>query len=175
MIKKLVKKAIDGDKNAFSNLILYFQQDLYKIAISRLPQESDAYDAIQETIIAAYSSISKLSNTTSFKSWLIKILINKCNDIYRKQNKVINISFEENDCENYISTDYIENNSNLEFYNLLNLLNENERTILVLHYLEGYSLCEIAQILDTNSNTIRSRLLRAKKKIEDNLKEENYG
>lgn len=175
MIKKLVKEAIAGDKNAFSKLILYFEQDLYKIAISRLSQESDAYDAIQETIISAYSSISNISNTTSFKSWLIKILINKCNDIYRKQNKVINISFEDNDCENYVSTNYIENNSNLEFYNLLNLLNENERTILILHYLEGYNLSEIAKILDTNSNTIRSKLLRAKKKIKDNLKEENYG
>lgn len=167
-MKKLVKQAKNGNKDAFNKLIYYYQNDLYRIAKTRLLQDDDIYDAIQETIISAYKSISKLHNISSFKSWIIKILINNCNNIYTSNNCKKTVPYDSIQYENQIvSHDNL--SSNLEFDNLMNLLNYDERTILVLYYVEGYKSIEIAKILDINENTVRSKILRAKTKIKNNV------
>lgn len=170
MENELVKQAKKGNKQAFEELILLYHQDLYKIAKVKLVLEEDINDAIQETIISAYQSINSLHNVSKFKAWLIKILINKSNEICRKKKRENNISFESIEADKYISQTYnIE--SNLEFYNILECLNIDERTIIVLYYVEGYKPKEISKILHINCNTIRSKLLRSKNKIKNNLKE----
>lgn len=170
MEKELVKKARKGDKKAFEELILYYHKDLYKIAKVRLINEEDINDAIQETIIAAYQSISKLINISKFKAWLIQILINCCNSIYKKRKRENNISYELIDADNYLCEN-CEFGSDLDFYNIISSLNLDERTIIILYYVDGYSTIEISKILNMNNNTVRSKLLRAKNKIKDNLKE----
>ena len=90
----LVKKAQQGDKEAFTELILSLKSDLYKIAKIRLKNDEDVYDAIQETMIVAFSSIKKLKKADSFKPWIIKILINTSKYSYKKTNKNDCISFE---------------------------------------------------------------------------------
>ena len=165
MTNKLVKMAKNGNKEAFNQLIIHYQNDLYRIAKSRLYNEDDVCDAIQETILTAYQSIDKLVKTSSFKAWLIKILINNCNKIYQT-NKNSTSLFTEND----LSLSYgLE--SNLEFLNLMNSLSIDERTIFILYYQDGYSTKEISKILDINHNTVRSKMLRAKSKLENILKE----
>ena len=165
MTDKLVKLAKKGNKEAFYKLIYHFQNDLYRIAKSRLYHEDDVCDAIQETIICAYQSINKLIKVSSFKSWLIKILINNCNKIYQ-ENKTSTSLFTENE----LSTSY-ELDTNIEFLNLMNSLNIDERTICILYYQDGYSTKEISKILNMNHSTVRSKILRAKKKLEISLKE----
>lgn len=165
MTNKLVKMAKAGNKEAFNQLIIHYQNDLYRIAKSRLYNEDDVCDAIQETILATYQSIDKLVKISSFKAWLIKILINNCNKIYQT-NKTSTSLFTEND----LSLSYgLE--SNLEFLNLMNSLSIDERTIFILYYQDGYSTKEISKILDINHNTVRSKMLRAKSKLENILKE----
>ncbi|MBQ7410066.1 MAG: RNA polymerase sigma factor [Clostridia bacterium] len=165
MTNKLVKMAKAGNKEAFNQLIIHYQNDLYRIAKSRLYNEDDVCDAIQETILTAYQSIDKLVKTSSFKAWIIKILINNCNKIYQT-NKTSTSLFTEND----LSLSYgLE--SNLEFLNLMNSLSIDERTIFILYYQDGYSTKEISKILDINHNTVRSKMLRAKSKLENILKE----
>lgn len=170
-INMLIKKAKSGDKQAFSEIISFFEQDLYKIAKTRLKEEEDIYDAIQETIITIYESINKLSKVSSFKSWMIKILINKCNDIYRKNNNFKNVINSISECDNYVSTD-INNDLNIGFDDLIKPLNYEERVIVILYYMEGYKTREISEILKIKHNTVRSMLLRAKSKLKDFLKEE---
>ena len=168
--KKLINKAKTGDKNAFSQIISFINQDLYKIAKTKLSQESDIYDAIQETIIAAYQSINKLSNYYKYKTWIYKILLHKCNDIYRTKYKFNTISYDSNECEKFTSNTYeIENN--IEFNNLLKILNEDEKTIMILYYLENYTSKEISKILNIKEPTVRSKISRAKIKIKENYKE----
>ncbi len=174
MSDELVKKAKNGDVDAFSSLIKKYQKDLYKIAKCRLRLEEDVCDAVQDTLISAYISISKLKNEKYFKTWLIKILINNCNDIYKKKNNNIiyfeNIVFDTDECIN-------EKNSNIDFYNLIDDLDIEERTILVLLYSETYKAKEIAKMLNLNYSTVRSKIKRAKAKLEKKLKEkeDKYG
>lgn len=157
-IEELVYKAKQGDKEAFTYLILQLDDDLYKIAKTRLNNEEDILDAIQETMISAYKSVHKIRNEEFFKTWIIKILINKCNDIY-KNKKAIVISLNESVAGNNISDD------NLNFEFIMKQLNYDERIAMTLYYLERYTTKEISKILKTNENTIKTRISRAKEKI----------
>ena len=89
-LDELILMAQAGDEEAFANMILYIKDDLYKIAKTRIANETDIEDAIQETMIETYKSIKKLNDPNKFKKWVIKILINKCNRIYRRKYKTTN-------------------------------------------------------------------------------------
>ena len=86
-LDELILMAQAGDEVAFASMILYIKDDLYKIAKTRIANETDIEDAIQETMIETYKSIKKLNDPNKFKKWVIKILINKCNRIYRRKYK----------------------------------------------------------------------------------------
>lgn len=167
MDEKLIIKSKNGDVEAFTELILQIRNDLYKIAKTRLVNDADIDDAIQETMIEAYKSIKKLKNNEFFKTWIIKILVNKCNYIYKKKKKYI-ISYEENEMEKYISSEEI-SSDNIDFYLLIKNLKYEERIIIILFYMENYTTKEISKILKMNENTIKTRIARAKSKLKDIL------
>lgn len=160
----------NGDKDAFNKLIFYYQNDLYRIARSRLKNDDDAYDAIQETVLSAYNSINKLINISNFKVWLIRILINKCNDIYKSKNKFRDVSYKLYSEKNYESNSY-QMESNLEINSLMSFLNDEERTILIMYYVQGYKSREIAKCLKIKESAIRMKIFRAKEKLKKNIKE----
>lgn len=165
-MRKIVEKAMNGDKDSFSELINYLKMDLYKIAKVRLKNEDDILDAIQETIISSYKSIKKLNNPDNFKKWIIKILINKCNNIYLEKNNK-NISLEEftNIYEYEDEKDFL----NIEMEDILKYLNDEEKMIITLYYLEDYKSKEIAWLLDMNENTVKTKISRAKNKLKTKL------
>ena len=86
-LEYLVRKAQQGDGNAFIELIETNKQQMYKVARSYLPDEADIADAIQDTVEAAYRTIGYLDQANYFRTWLVRILINKCIDIRRKKQK----------------------------------------------------------------------------------------
>lgn len=166
-MEELVKKAQKGNKEAFTELIYEIRHDLYKIARCRLSCEDDIEDAVQETMIEAFKNIKKLKKEESYKKWVIKILVNKCNRVYNK-NKKRNISFENLELDNtYSHNENYQELDNLDFYLILKDLNYDERMSLILFYLEDYSIKEISKILKTNENTIKTRLKRGKEKIKN--------
>lgn len=163
---ELVLKAKKGDKESFTQLILCIEDEIYKIAKTKLQNDEDVFDAIQETMISAYKSIHELREIKYFKTWFIKILINKCNDIYIKK-KVVTIDINEKEIAN---TDINPITENLDFYMIMNVLNYDERIAITLYYLERFTTKEISILLNTNENTIKSRLSRARNKIKNNYK-----
>ncbi len=173
-MEEIVKKAKQGDNQAFTELIMNLQQDLYKIARTRLSNNDDINEAVQETIIKAYSSIKKLREEKYFKTWIIKILINQCNDIYSKNKKLEYIEYEESKLEENKNDSLKQKINDLDFYILIKNLNYDERIAVILFYLEGFSTKEIGKILKTPEGTIKTRISRARKKLKDLLeKEEN--
>ena len=124
-MEDLVYEARNGNDEAFSELMMSISDDLYKIARIRINNEEDINDAIQETMISVYKSLNKLDDYKKFKFWVIKILVNKCNRIYRKKSKseksleecAINEFIIENSCND------IENNLNF-FWSSKDLTNE---------------------------------------------------
>jgi len=165
-VEDLVEMAIYGNKQAFTQLILNYQQDLYKIALTRLHSEYDIDEAIQETMISAFTNIKNLQDPKKFKNWIIKILINKCNEIYRK--KILKFApLEEIDTYKILDSNNLEIESNLDFYSIIKSLNKKERTTIVLYYCEKYTTKEIAEILNKNENTIKTILRRSKMKLKN--------
>ncbi len=160
-IEDLVEKAKNEDKDAYSKLIVSIQNDLYKVAYSRLKNSEDSKDAVQETIINAYIGIHKLKDNKLFKTWITKILINKCNQTYSKHKRKSEID------EKYVNSnqtiEYFEDN--LDFDTMIDSLDEKAKTIFRLHYEDGLSIKQIASKLKMNENTIKTILSRGRNKI----------
>ncbi|MCI8835195.1 MAG: sigma-70 family RNA polymerase sigma factor [Ruminococcus sp.] len=155
----LVKKAKKKDKTAFVALMERQKIAMYKVAKSYLRSEEDVADAIQETILTCYEKLDSLEKEQYFKTWLIRILINKCKDIQKAG------------CREFLPGQMPEQGGtcmaleNYEFYELLKALDEKYRTVLVLYYAEGFKVREIAQILELEENTVKTRLSRGRKQL----------
>lgn len=169
-MEELVEKAKNDNSDAFTSLILNIEKDLYCIARSKIDNENDIDDIMQETMIIAFLNIKKLKNNSFFKTWVIRILINNCNKFYkRKKHK----SIDENEEINKIGSVEMDL-SNIEFEEFISFLNEDERTILTLYYYLGYTTKEISKILNKREGTICSKISRAKIKIKEKYKGEFY-
>lgn len=168
-MEELVEKAKNNDKRAFSELIIAIEKELYLIAKTKLENDDDIGDAIQETIYKSYKNIKKLRDNSIFKTWTIKILMNECNNIFKKKSKY-STSYEEKEMEKYLATnDKLED---LEFDVLIQNLDTEEKLILTLYYCSKYTIKEISKIAKINENTIKSKMARAKNKIRKQFEEE---
>lgn len=170
-MEKLITEAINGNEEAFTEIIMYIRKDLYKIAKMRFYIEDDVNDVVQETIISAYKNLYKLKNTEYFKTWIIKILINNCNKLYRKKMKDYKcIEYNEDNLNVCNSKDDLEAiQEKLDFNFLIKNLNYKERIALTLYYLEDLSTKNIGKILREPESTIRNRISRAKIKLKNKL------
>ena len=99
-MEELVEKAKKNDKRAFAELVTSIEKELYLIAKAKLKNDDDIGDAIQETIYKSYKNIKKIRDNSIFKTWVIKILLNECNNIYKKKSKY-SISYEDKEMEKY--------------------------------------------------------------------------
>lgn len=131
----------------------------------RLSTNDDINEAVQNTIVKGFTNIKSLNNSKYFKTWIIRILINECNNIYKFKNENI---FEEYNEENIseISKDYINDMiENIDFFKLIKNLNYQERTIITLFYSEDFSIKEISKILQIPQSTVTTKLSRARNKL----------
>ena len=160
---KLVRKSKKGNNLAFSTLIKSYEKDLYKVAIAMTKNDDDALECIQEAILQAYISIKDLRQDEYFKTWLIKILINKCNALLKKNKKILNldVSIAEND--------KVEQSDRLELKDSINNLDSNLKIIVILYYYEDMSIKDISESLNIPQGTIKSRLSRARSKLKEML------
>lgn len=169
-MEELIKRSLQGDQDAYIELIESIQIEMYKIATSQLNNIDDVNDAIQETIIHSYNKLDTLKNINYFKTWIIRILINECNIIHRNRKKQLGlfnkISNSVNN-SNYTNNIFQEVENNIDFDLLIQHLNYKERLIFTLYYKNKYTPTEISNILNININTIKSRISRAKQKIQN--------
>ena len=172
-MEELVKQARKGDDKAFEQLIKSIQLDLYRIAHLRLSNEEDILDAVQVSIIEIFVNIRKLRDVRSFKSWAIKILINECNTIYRKNQRYEVEEYDEKVDKSY-SSSIDDKLSEYSFDDLLKGLKYEEKLILTLFYKNDLTTKQISKILDEKEATIRTRLARARNKIKNDLMEGGY-
>jgi len=153
---KIIKAAQRGSKEAFSSLICRYEKDMYIVAKKILHSECDCCDAVQETILKAYENIVNLKHPEYFKAWLLKILVNNCNLIYRKNKKVVLVD----ELQPLPVQDY--NYSDVETRQLISILEDDLRMVVVLYYMEDMPIKSISSILDIPEGTVKSRLSRAR-------------
>ena len=127
---------------------------MYRIAKAMLRDETNIEDAIQTTILKAYENI-KIKEGRVFQTWLIRILMNECNNIIRTYKKII--VTEENDY-NMSACDQYED---IDLCNAIQSLHEELRAVTVLYY-EDMNQESIAKLLEIPKGTVKSRLARAR-------------
>lgn len=155
----LILEAKRGDPDAFSALMQSQMQNMYKAAIAILNSDEDAADAIADTILICWEKLDQLKKPEFFRTWMTRILINKCKDIIRKRKRY---SFVEEVPDVSVQEEGYEN---VEWKDALNCLEEKYRLVAVLYYVEGFSTVEIGEMLGMPDSTIRSRLSRARRKL----------
>lgn len=155
-MEELIRRARAGDGAAFVELIEGQKGTLYKVARSYLHNDADAADAISETVLACFEKLDTLRQPQYFRTWLVRILIRKCQDMLRERRR--SVPLEEVGPMAYTERGH----ARVEFLALLDSLDEKYRTVLLLYYGEGFTVREIAQAMALKEETVKTRLKRAR-------------
>lgn len=155
-MEQLIKRAKAGDGAAFVELIEGQKSALYKVARSYLHNDMDAADAISETLLTCFEKLPSLRQAQYFRTWLVRILIRKCQDMLRERKRSVPLD------ENTEMGQDEPGHARVEFLALLDSLDEKYRTVLLLYYGEGFTIKEIAQAMELKEEAVKTRLRRAR-------------
>lgn len=180
MESTLIEKSIQGDVASFEKLIVKYNRYVYNIAFRMMGNEEDAKDMSQETLIKAFKAIGQFKMEASFSTWLYRITINVCKDELRKRKESV-LSYDavlndestlkdiikDEEANPILIYEKIELKSSIE--SALNKLSEDNKSVVVLKDLLGYSYEEIGEILQIPIGTVRSRLNRSRSTLKNIL------
>lgn len=152
-------------KEEFVRQVEQARGTLYRVAFAYLRQECDRMDAVQEALLKAWQGLGRLRTEEYFRTWLTRILIRECVNIQRSQRRVAPM-------ETPPDIPAPDTSINLELREAILALPEQMRIIVVLFYMEGYSVEDIARTLHVPRGTVCSRLARARKQMKRKLEEE---
>jgi RNA polymerase sigma-70 factor (ECF subfamily) len=170
-----VTQAKAGEPEAWDILFRRYQLPLYVYVFELVHDEQTSLDLVQETFIAAVRHIGSLRDDAKFGSWLFRIAHQKCIQRWRKQNHEEllpdDIPDMPDESENSPDDLLIQREQEAEFMNLLDQLPLPQRSVLLLHFVEDFSLEEIAGITGAVVGTVKSRLHYAKRALRKLLEE----
>lgn len=156
-----IRKAQRGDHEAFTRLFRQLESQLYRVAKTILIQDEDCADALQETTLKVYKGLNNLKKPKFFKTWVIRILINECNQLLRMRERTVTVAeVPEETGASYI---HFENSGAVDLQSCINLLDESLRLAIVLFYYEDLSIKQIAGVLGISEGAVRARLHRARR------------
>ena len=135
---------------------------MYRIAKTLLYNDADCADAIQESIVKAFSNLHTLKNDRYAKTLIVRILMNECYAIMRKEKRWVSL-------DSIPETEVWESEDYSDLYRAVSNLPEDMRIAIVLYYAEGFSIKEIARIEDTTESAIKNRLFKARNKLREQL------
>lgn len=164
----LVKMAKDGDKEAFCRLYSLYKDRLYRYAYYRLGNYDDAQDAVSDCIVSAYEQIKNLRRAEAFSSWIFKILYAACSAYIKQQMRQRELD----------DIDSVRQSSNLftimdesktELAQALDILSSDEKEIVLLSVVGGFTSKEISKITGLTAGSVRSKLSRSLAKMRNYL------
>ena len=170
-----VPQARAGEPAAWDALFRRYQLPLYVYVFELTHHEQASFDIVQETFIAAVRHIGRLRDDAKFGSWLFGIAHQKCVQRWRKRTEILLDEIPDLPDEFDDGPDdlLIRREQENEFMQLLNQLPPPQRAVLLLHFVEDFSLEEIARIIETQIGTVKSRLHYAKKSLRKLLEAKN--
>ena len=173
----LVGRVLAGDQEAFRELVERYQRRVFSLANSLLGNTGEAEDIAQRVFCKAYFSLHRFQFHASLFSWLHRITVNECFDEIRRRRQrrnsfVAEADLREND-QGHLERmaaprahDFAERLALRELVvRLLDTLNAEERNLLLMKELDGYRVREIASLIGLNENTVKVKLLRARRKM----------
>ena len=181
--KDLVEAARRGDRDAFRTLFERYHRRAYGLAFGVIRNPDDALDIVQDAFIKAHKHLDKFEGTSSFYTWLYRIVMNLAIDHLRKHRRIRPVELDEQHLDEAVGDDTLlpkllggnpgralldkEIRARIEV--ALGELSDNHRTVLVMRELEGLSYEEMAQAMGCSKGTIMSRLFHARKNMQKRL------
>ena len=179
---QLVAYAIEGDLDAFNRLVLAYQDLAYNVAFRVTGERTSAEDAVQDAFLSAYRKLNSFRGG-SFKAWLLRIVTNACLDELRRQKRRPTTALQPQDDfdEEIESPAWLEDPGespeeaisraelSQAIQDCLNGLDSDFRLVVVLVDIQGMDYSEAADVAETPLGTIKSRLARARNKMQDCL------
>ena len=152
---------------AFERAVTGMVQTLYRVSCSQLSIEADREDAVQEALRRAWEKRASLKDERYLHTWVIRILLNVCHDIRRERKRMIPTA-------EFPDAAAPDGAGSADLRDCLLRLEERERTPILLYYLEGYDIGQIASILRIPQGTVKSRLNRGRRQLRSICREEVF-
>ncbi|MFN3603601.1 MAG: RNA polymerase sigma factor [Leptonema sp. (in: bacteria)] len=168
------------NEDDFFEILYPYYERLYIKALSILKNKEDAKDVLQDALMAAYKSFSKFQGKSNVYTWLYKILVNKCYDFLKKSKKEENLLVKINDpylkkSNSFVMEEfeklYEQNEIFKSLIHIINTLESKYREIIIMRYFDGLSYEEISQVKNIKLGTVKSRLSKAKEKLNRKIQE----
>ncbi|ASA24146.1 RNA polymerase sigma factor [Paenibacillus donghaensis] len=157
-----VHQAQSGDKAAFIRLCRQIEPEMYGMARSMLHRDEDCADVMQEATLKAYRSIRSLRQPEYFKTWMLRIIINECRLLQRRQKNTVEAGEAVNQLPSPSSSAEYEK---IELREAVEQLDEKLRAVVALHYFQDMPIRQIAELLGITETAVKSRLYRARKTL----------
>ena len=154
------------DTAKFNALAEKYMDMIFRLAFSWLKSPADADDVTQNVLLSLYRTDYQFESDEHVRSWLMKVTVNECRKVWRRPFR------SHENIDDYAETLAFEDPSYQDLFEAIMQLDRDKRTVIVLYYIEGYSIKEIAEILNVPAATIGTRLARARAKLAQYLKEE---
>lgn len=173
-----INQIIQGDTNVFSVLVDRYKEMIFTLALKMIKNREEAEEVSQDTFIKIYNSLNKFKGDSKFSTWIYKIAYNTCLDRLKKNKKEENTILIDEFSDHLFKTldnafsALEEKDRKQTIQNCLNLLSREENFLLTLYYFDDQNLDEIAKIMDINSNNVKVKLFRSRKKLAVILKKQ---
>ena len=180
---ELIRRVLDGEKEAFYELVRPYERAVYTAAMSILNNQADAEEVAQEAVLKAFSNLSRFRGEAKFSTWLVQITINEARLKLRKGRRHLYESVDEPKSDeegDYFPKDYADwreiPSEALQRKELRDALKramaalpQKYREVLVLRDIQHLSIEETSQVLGISPGNVKTRLLRARLQMRDAL------
>ena len=175
-ILEIIQAVQNGDANAFEGIVREYEKNVYNIALRMSGDREDALDISQEAFLKAYHSLHSFRADSKFSVWLYRIVSNTCLDFLRERKRRAEVPLVRADEDGEEETQIADESLSPEtlftrkltreaMRRGLGSLPEDQRKILLLREIQGFSYEEIGRVLSLESGTVKSRIFRARKKL----------
>jgi RNA polymerase sigma-70 factor, ECF subfamily len=184
---ELVRRCQAGDETAFGELVERYQRKVFTIALGMVKNPEDAMDIAQDAFIKVHRYLKNFQGSSSFYTWLYRIVVNLCIDHLRRSGKRINMEFDDKIGHQDHLADGNNMMANRNDTNPVKMLGRKElanriqeavdelppyhRAVIVMREIEGLSYSEMAKAMNVSKGTIMSRLHHARQKLQQSLSE----
>jgi RNA polymerase sigma-70 factor (ECF subfamily) len=175
--RERVARVLDGDQDAFTDLVMDYQRAVYNLTYRMLGDTVEAEDAAQEAFLRAYLNLDHYDMQRSFKTWVLSIASHYCIDLIRKR-RLSWLSLDDllpgqmmaaiEDAS--VEALFLDGERERTVQDMLKLVKPDERAIIILRYWNDLSYEEIADALDVNVGVVKSRLFRARQALANQIK-----